>query len=809
MNGFLTDLRVAFRQLVARPGFTAAAILTLALGIGANTAVFSFLSGYLLRPLPYPNSTQLTRVYVKAPKVTPIPFPLSLPLYRVIQQNTNSFTSTAIYHTGTFDMKIGGHARHVTGLYSSASLFRVLGVPPLLGRTFTADNMRMGSDHVAVISYGLWHSSFGANSNVIGKTVQLDDGIHRIIGVMPEGFAFPDRDTAIWVPYAIMPKALSPSQALNLSLPFIGRLKSGIDLHAAKVQIQHAVSTYMNSDVPANIQKMAHGSGFEMAIKSWRQELLGDRPATLWLLQGAVLLILLITCVNVANLLLSRILGRSHEIAMRSTLGATRAVLAQQLLAEALCLTIPGGLVGVLLAWLALHFLAGSSLGAGSSVFTIALGWRVGLLALGAVLFTAALVSVLPIRLLAKTDLKLVLQEGSRNSSGGRRTKRIRDALVITELTLATGLLAMAGLVLHSFVNLQNVNPGFRTDHVLIAHLQVPENDHAGKGALDSFYADLIQRVDALPGVRKAAIANALPFGDNFDFPYEVFSIPGQKIPVSGTPPSAWVNRIGPGFFKALDIPLLSGRRFERGTADKTAAIVSADLAKKYFHGANPIGRQVKVGDAKYTITGVVPAIKYDKLSQSSNSTTIYLDNPALHVPDLVIHTSLPPNALIKPVKTLIAAADPNIAVYDVHTMREQLSASLRDRQTTMALLVAFGGIALALAIIGVYAVLSYAVSQRRSEFAVRMALGAVPGNLQALVIKDGLKLLLIGLVVGLALAVLFGHVLASLLFHVVPYDPLTLGVTIGVLALTTFFACYLPARRATKLNPAEVIYDQ
>lgn len=816
MNGFLSDLRVALRQLVAKPGFAVAAILTLALGIGANTAVFSFLSGYLLKPLPYPNSAQLVQANVMLRNVRAEPFGVSLPFYRVIKKQADAFAATAFYVQGTSNVTVRGRAKHVFSIYASASLFQVLGVQPLFGRTFTAENMHPGSDHVAVISYRLWRNSFGADPDIIGKTVQLDDGLHRIIGVMPRGFAFPNRTEALWMPNATTPARFSPEHAGNLNASFIGRLKPGVSPGTAQTQIQHAVSLYMHDKAPADLQKIERTQGLAMAIRSWRQVLLGDRSATLWLLQGAVLLILLITCVNVANLLLSRILGRSHEIAMRSTLGATRAMLARQLLAEALCLTVPGGLAGVALAWLALHFLTGSPLGAGSSVFSIALGWRVGLLAFGAMLFTAALVSVLPIRHLAKTDLKLVLQEGSHNSSGGWRTKRMRNVLVVTELTLATGLLAMAGLLLHSFMNLQTVDPGFRKNHVLIANLLVPASDHPGDKALTGFYTDVIRRVNSLPGVRQTAMTQVLPLmggRTGRPLPNTIFTILGRAPSASGKQPNAMYNQVSQDYFKALGIPIFRGRQFYARDAGKLTAIIDTMLAKKYFHNVNPIGQQIDPGTPggpKYTIVGIVPSIKYGKLSQSSLP-AIYFDdtqNPS-RITTLVIHTELPPAALIKPLKNLIASMDPNVAAYDVHTMREQLSDSLRDRQTTMALLVAFGSIALALAIIGVYAVLSYAVSQRRSEFAVRMALGAVPGNLQALVIKDGLKLLVIGLVAGLALAVLFGHAMASLLFHVSPYDPLTLGITVGVLALTTLFACYLPARRATKLNPAEVIYDQ
>ncbi|HET7570540.1 MAG TPA: ABC transporter permease [Gammaproteobacteria bacterium] len=810
MYGFLNDLRIGLRQLVAKPGFATAAILTLALGIGANTAVFSYLSGYLFKPLPYPDAGQLVKVGVRIPKLKDGFFALSLPLYKTVKDKTDAFEDTAFYRNGTFNLNVNGHARHVIGMYTSASLFSVLGVQPLLGAAFTADNMHPGSNQVTLISYQLWRSSFGADPNVVGKRVRLDGETYRVVGVMPKGFAFPDRTAALWVPYAVTPDEMSPKRAFSLNFPFIGRLKPGVSAATANAEAQRAVQMYIHQNVPAKWQKMAQGAGFSISTRSWRTVLLGDRPATLWLLQGAVLLILLITCVNVANLLLSRILGRSHEIAIRTTLGAGRLRLARQLLSEALCLTVPGGLAGILLCWLALRFLGGIALGGGQSIFTVALDWRVGLFAFGAVLFTAALVSVLPIRQLSKTDLQLVLKEGSRTSGSGRRANRMRNALVITELTLATGLLAMAGLVLHSFMNLENVDPGFRKDHVLMASLLVPPTDHPGDKALSSFYTDLIRRVRVLPGVQQAGLGHSVPLDGEWSF--NVIFFPGRPLPPSGKPPSASVNDIGPGYFQALGVSLLRGRYFNPTDTDQRTVIVDARFARKYFHD-DAVGKQIQLGDGaspKYTIVGVVPTIRYTKLSQSAPTETIYLsDGYTSRSLTLIIHTAVAPNTLIAPLTNLLEKADPNVAVFNVQTMQQHLSNSLSDKQRTMTLLLAFGAIALALAIVGVYAVMSYAVSQRRAECGVRLALGALPEDLQWLVLKDGLKLLAVGLVIGLGLAVLAGFVISARLFGVSPFDPLTLAGSAIVAFLITLVACYLPARRAARLDPAVAIMEQ
>lgn len=825
MNGFLQDIRFGLRQLATKPGFAAAAILTLALGIGANTAVFSLLSGYLFKPLPYPQGNRLARVVVNLKKLRAEPAPqISLPMYRIIKNQTSAFSATAFYTQGTSIIVANGRAKYVSSIYSSASLLDVLDIKPLLGHFFAPKNTHPGNRDVVVISYALWRNAFGANPDILGRTVQLDDGARRIIGVMPKGFAFPDHTVALWLPYLITPKEFAPVRVSNLSTTFIGKLNSGVSLLGARTQVQQAVSVYMHNKVPAQIQKLARGAGFSMGIRAYRQVLLGNRPTTLLLLQGAVLLILLMTCVNVANLLLSRMLGRSHEIAMRGTLGATRGVLARQLLGEALCLTVPGALVGAALAWLALQFLAESSFGTGKTVFSAAFDWRVGLFVVGVVLLTSVLVSVLPIRHLARTDLQTVLQERSRTSGGGRRAKRTRNALIMAELTLATGLLAVAGLVLHSFVNLENVDPGFRKSNVLMTTLLVPVDDHPDAKALGAFYTDLTHRVEALPGVREVAMASAFPLmgaRQGVPLPIGAFLIPGRTAN-SGKTPAALFNFVSPDFFKALGIPVLRGRGFDSRDTNRATVVIDQGLAEKYFHGANPIGRQIAFGapggkfGKKYTIIGVVPSIKYNALSTTSASTTIYrnakysgTEQFVPRVARFVIHTKGSPDALAESIKNLIATMDPNVAVFDVHTMHEQMAEALRDKQTMMALLLAFGGIALALAIVGVYAVMSYAVSQRRAECGVRLALGALPGDLQRLVLKDGLRLLVVGLVIGLSLAVLCGYLLSAQLFGVAPFDPVTLAVSAIVLCFITLAACYLPARRAAKLDPAVAIMEQ
>lgn len=808
MGSFLLDVRFGLRQLAARPGFAAAAILTLALGIGANTAVFSVLNGYLLKPLPYPHSDRLVQVGVDFTKTGGGYFSMSVPLYELIRKDTTAFSSTAIYNFDNFNAEIGGSSTRIPGTVATASLFKVLGVSPVLGHAFTPEDSEPGKGNVVIISNSLWRSSFGGDPDVIGRTIRLDGKPVRIIGVMPKGFMFASRGIDIWAPMTISAADQDVQQMFMLSPTFIGRLKTGVGTQALQAQLD-AVRAQVGRVVSAGDWKQVTNAGFTVHAKDYRQVMLNGRTSTLLLLQAAVFLVLLMTCINVANLLLSRVLGRSHEISMRSALGATRALLTRQLLVESLWLAIPGGLVGVGLGWLALHYYASFAWGGVGGVFNKSLDWRVGLAAVVMVGITAALVSILPIRYLAKADLQSLLQAGGR-AGGGVNTRRISGVLVASQLTLATLLLAASGLLLHSFVNLQSVNPGFRKNNLLIAGLLVPDNDHVGNQALSSFHSELLQRVRALPGVEAAGIGDWLPFG-NFTMTYS-FDIRGHRWRPGVAKPDAWLDAVDGGYFKALGLPVLRGRNFDvRDTAgSEPVAIIDTTLARKYFGSANPLGRQIKYQKTWHTIVGVVPAVKVEGLTEREQP-AVYLNaaQAPMRSVQLVVHTSVAPDLLSQSLRKTVAAVDPAVAVYDIQTMQTRLARSLRDRQTTMTLLLAFGGIALALAMVGVYGVLSYAVGQRVTECGVRLALGALPGDVLWLIIRDGLKLLATGLVCGLLLAVIFGYVLSSRLFGVLPFDPLTLAGTAVVLSVITLMACYLPARRAAKLDPSVAMVEQ
>jgi predicted permease len=802
MDGSLRDLRFALRQLSRKPVFASVVVLTLALGLGANTMIFSFLSAYLLKPLPYPDSAELAQGFTSYLGASE-PW-MSLPYCKAITTHTSAFSDTAFYDSATFSLNTGAHAERVRGIYASASLSKLLGARLLLGRFFDAGNMNPGDGGVALISYRLWQRSFGGNPSALGRIVTLDSRTYRIIGVLVRDFAFPDETTEVWIPYPIRTPQITHD---HQSVGFIGRLRPGISFRTADAQARSAALNWGLHSPQAGFVRAA---GEIVGVQPWREQLIGARRPVLLLLQSTGVILLALICLNVANLLLSRLLGREHEFAARGALGATYSTLARQLLAEASCLAIAGGGIGVLLSLMAVHLLR-HSLGEGGSIVESAIDWRVGLFTLFTTFAAAGLVSVLPILHLRKMELRGALQEANRITTGSRGMRQVRIGLIVVELALATGLLAVSGLIAHSYVNLEVVDPGFRTDHLLIASLLVPPRDHPGNAALSTFYSGLIRRVDALPGVRQASVAQVLPFlGDEN---VHLFAMqPDAVASASWIPPEATLSGVTPGYFDAMGIPLIRGRGFGAQDADQPTAIVDAELVKKYFHREDPIGRQIRFGyDPKteklYTIVGLVRSVRYTNLS-GPPSVTIYFHDanwPSRYM-NLVIHTAVPPGALISPLRTLMSFVDPAVAVWKIATLRELMAESLRMKKATMGLLLVFGGIAMVLAIVGVYAVLSYMVTQRYTEFGLRMALGASPDAVSRMVLRDAFRLLLTGLAIGLVLAVAAGHLMAAQLFRVMPFDPVALIGSAALMSAIAFVACYIPARSAARLDPARAI---
>jgi putative ABC transport system permease protein len=819
MNGFLNDLRFGLRQLIKRPGFAAAAIITLALGIGANTAVFSVLNGYLLKPLPYPNGQQLVAVNESFPKAAQPYVGVSEANYLDTKHGVSAFSNAALYNPHDYNLTRAGQTRRVSALQTRSALFDVLQVKPYLGHAFGKRNDRKGASQVAVLSYGFWQKTFGGDPNILDQTIELDGQAYRITGIMPRGFQFPDSRVQLWVPFVFgTPKFIQNCRMCELDQHMIARLKPGATLATVRSQRDRVMSDIL-AKVSAPLRRAFTASEWKIRVRHYRAVVLGNRTPLLLTLQGFVLLVLLMTCVNVANLLLARILGRTHEMAMRAALGASRWRLARQLFVEGLCLAVPGGLAGVALGWFGLSFIQNLGLSARLGVFTLTPDWRVGLFALGVVVLVTIVISLLPIRHLNRTDLQSLLQEGSRGMAGGRAARRTRNAMVIAEIALAAALLGGTGLLVNSFVHLQSVDPGFKSDHVLTADILLPSHDKSSTAAQAHFYARLLQRLRALPGVVHAGLTGGVPIKD----PPGTANMYGitRVTPTGSRAPDGNVTAASPGYFKAMHIALLRGRRFEaRDSAANSRPVIIIDkfLADKWFHGKNPIGHQMIVGGeyqhnkmTKFTIIGEVASVRAASLDKAPVRGTYYLN--ALQKPDEVtsvaIKTAIPPYSLAQPVKQMLAKLDPLVSISNFASMHDVLAQSLQEREAVMILLLAFACLGLALAAVGVYGVLSYVVGQRTQECGIRLALGAEPKDLLWLITRDGLKLLAVGLCIGLGLAILLGFAISSQLFNVAPFDPATLAGVVVALSIITLAACYLPARRASRLEPVIALREQ
>ncbi|HET7570539.1 MAG TPA: ABC transporter permease [Gammaproteobacteria bacterium] len=819
MNGFVNDLRFGLRQLATKPGFAAAAILTLALGIGACASVFSLLNGYLFKSLPYPHSGQLVEIRQIYPKIN-ITAGTSVPLYEDILEHASAFSGGALYGGRSFTIQTNGRTHVISGGVVTPSMFPLLGTKPLLGQTFSRNATQPGHGDVAVLSYPLWQSLYNGDPEVIGKSLRIKGKSYRVIGVMPRSFAFPNRGVKIWLPMTIAAADRAPEKLGDTHAFMIARRNPAVDAATARHEL-HQILAAAGKRVMAVMAAHGHkgksqvASGFlTVRMLSLQRDLMGDRTETLLLLQLAALLLLLITCANVANLLLARILGRTHEIAMRAAVGASRWRLAWQLLIEAFCLALPGGALGAAFGWWLLTLFAKSAIGPGQSVFSLAPDWRVAAFIAAIVILTAIIVSLIPLWRLGRLDLHGLLSTGGHVMSDSRRAGSVRRALVVVQLALAAILLTGSGLLAHSLLRINAVNPGYSINNLLTWTVTVPPTDPRS-GHLAEFYNNLAHRLHALQGVAAVGVTNNTLLSQISDL--SGFEIRGKTVPRHV---EATIQAANPGFFSTLQIPLLRGRMFDARDTENSQLVVLIDqtLAQRFFGSSNPIGQQIRLGSDQpwRTVIGVVPTVRLQSLTQPIEHGLIYipvgqyLTMPyGTHDLDFTIRTETAPAAMIPTVRRAVHDFDPAVALTGLEPLTRTVSGLLQSRQATATLVVAFGGIALLLAVIGIYAMLSYSIHRQTNAYGVRLALGALPEDILWLVLKDGLRLLAFALAIGLGLAVLFGCLMSAQLFEVAPFDPAALIGSAVVLGAITLAACYLPARRAARLDPAVAIMEQ
>lgn len=814
LDNLIQDLRYAARTLAAKPGFTCAAILTLALGIGANALVFSLIDGIYLKPLPYRDDAALVTIDNSYPKMGMEQAGSSIPDYLDRRAGLPAISDGALYSGMSFNLAGEGAPERVRGIRATPSLFTTLGVQPALGRAFGDAEAEIGRDKVVVLGNDLWRNRFNADPSVIGRNLRLNDEAYQVVGVMPRDFLFPDRETQLIVPFAFTDAQKSDRERGHEFSSMVARLAPGATLADIKTQSdllirRNAERLGAAGDDGVRFARFLESSGFTVTAHSLREQMAGKETRVLFLLQIAVALVLLIACANIANLLLSRLSARQKELAVRTALGAGRARIVRQLLVEALLLACAGGVVGVAIAWLGTTLVAASGLV--PSWVPLGLDVRVVGFTLAISLAAGVVFGIAPALSAISTKPQQALRDSGRMGSG-RGAGRARNALVVVQLALAVTLLAGAGLLVRSFANVLDESPGFSSDHVLTAAIALPEAKYPDDAAQARGFARLVEAARGLAGVTSVAVTDSLPFGPGGSF--SSFRIDGR--PTDGMPSHGRMQSIDEGYFESLHIPLLRGRTFRAAdwNAQEKVAVIDALFERKHFPDGDALGQRINPGDSDgdlYTIVGVVGTVKTGDLAEDVAKETYYFDfgqapsGTAL----LVLRTSVPPAALVEPLRAAVRSIDPGQPLFDIKTFDQRIDLSLAGRRVPMQLLGVFSALALLLAAVGIYGVLSFAVAQRSSEFGVRMAIGADASRIRGLVFGDAGRLVGIALAIGIAGALALGQILKSQLFGVASVDPASLAAVVGVLALTAFLACWLPARRAAHIAPIEALRNE
>ena len=804
MRTLTQDLRFALRQMAKRPGFTAVVVLTMALGIGANAAIFSVLDAVLLKPLPYSHSDGLVKVWSR---FTGIGLPndqnaVSAPEFRDFQQLNRSFSDLAAINSGSFNLGVKGSPQRVVGASVSTGLFSMLGTQPVVGRNFLSEEGQPGRDHEVILSYGLWQRVFGGNRNIVGTTIEIDGVPMAVVGVMPRGFAYPD-ETEIWAPLAFSPDDLSENSRGSHGLEVLGRIKPGLSMAQVQSDMDRVAKTMIEQHASYPYNKFDFG----VILHPLLEETVGDVKPSLLMLMAAVGLVLLIACANIANLLLARSTERQQEMETRMALGASGGRLARQLITESVVLAFAGGALGIAITPWILHELVG--LAAKSLPRTVNTSIDIRALALTALvsLATGVLFGLAP-ALQAARKRQFDRLKGAR-STEGRKPRRLRSALVICETAFSLLLVAGAGLLLRSFAQILKVDPGFRPEGVLTLRVALPDAVYSKPEQVRGFYANLLERVQGLPGVVSAGAVSNLPLGGQNNS--GTITIDTQSVPIENSSPEADQRVATPGYFKAMGISLIRGRSFEARDSDTApgVAIVDESLAQTYWPDQDPIGKRLHLGGRKntntpwITIVGVVRHVRNRTLEARSRVEVYWPENQIpVSAMTLAIQTSGNPMNLVPTVQREVASIDPDLPLYRVRTMIEVMGDSLERRRLALILLAVFAGLALLLAAIGIYGVTSYAVAQRQVEIGVRMALGADRGRVLSMLMRSGLTTIVIGLAVGMVLALFLTRLMSGLLFDVKAWDPLALGGAALVLIGAAAMAIFLPARRATRVNP-------
>ena len=809
----MRDLRYSIRRLLKSPGFTTVVILTLGLGIGANTAIFSVVDTVLLQPLDYRQPDRLVTInhFYQSEALNNLEAPVSAVGFRDYRDKTKSFEAMAVETGWSANLTGTGDPERVPASRVSGDYFRVFGVAPQLGRVFGRDEDEPGKNRVVVLSDGLWKRIYGADRGVVGKTMQLNAQTYTILGVMPPGFrAFFNVRADIWTPLALDLKQFDPRNYTNEWLNLTARLKPGVSAKQADAEM-HAYADEVRRLYPNSV-----GKEWTLKVKTLDELATGKiRPALLVLL-GAVGFVLLIACANVANLLLARVTSRQKEVAIRTALGADRWVLVRQLLTESVLLALAGGLLGLGIAYWSIRSLVAivpsipraDELGIDGSVLAFTLGLSV---------FTGLLFGVVPALQTSRTNLHETLKEGGRTGAADVSGRVLRRVLVVGEVALAMMLVIGAGLLIESVAKLQRVKPGFDPDRLLTFELSLPDAKYPSDTIRQQVFAAMIDRVRQVPGVVAAGGTSTMPFSG--DWSTGSFEIEG--VPRAPNEPSPWgdIRVVTGGFFRTMRIPLLQGREFTSQDlrSSQRVAVIDEEFVRKYFRNQNPIGKRItfegnSAKDPKYIdIVGVVGHTMHEGLDAKPRIQLYLADAQRGGYPSMAIavRTAGDPLLMTRSVRDAIHGVDKDMPLSNVKSMDELLESSLGQRRLSMILLGAFSAIAMLLASIGIYGVLAYTVTQRSRELGIRMALGAARSRVLRLVIGQGMALALIGIAIGLVGAFALTRLLSAQLYSIRPTDPMTFAGVSILLAATALIATLVPALRATRVDPVVALREE
>jgi putative ABC transport system permease protein len=801
MRTLIQDLSYGVRTLRKNPGFTAVVVLTLALGIGANTAIFSVVNGVLLRPLPFRNPSRLVLIAEKSS------FPVistSYENYQDWRDQGHSFESMEATRSGSITLTGAGEPERLNVRMATAGLFSMLGINAQIGRTFLAEEDRAGGAPVALLSHGLWQRRFGGSPDIIGKTINLDLQPYTIVGILPNGFQIL-QPADVFLPFMPWAKTLPDDRNWHPGIIPLAKLKQGVSREQARVEMV-GITKRLEQQYPD------YNTGTSADVVGLQDQIVQNSRPALLLLLGAVSFVLLIACANVANLLLARAASRGREVAIRTAMGAGSGRVIRQLLTESVLLSLVGGLLGVIIAWAAVGILpkiAGDSIPQGAPI-----GLDPWVLAFTAVvsLFTGLLFGIVPALRTAKLDLREALNEGSRGSTAGPGQHVLRGALVAMEIALAMLLLVGSGLLLRSFSRLQEVPPGFQPDHLLVADIPLSPTAYAKPEDRYQFFDRLVERAEMLPGVRSAAAASFLPVSGGGSIIH--FNITGRPPKSPHEFVAAGYRTITPSYLETIGVPLLHGRLFTRADNEKSPAVVliNATMARTFFHSENPLGKRLQLGALPdqevptMEIVGVIGDVHFGLGTDPQAEMYLPYRQADLLLPvfqlSVVMRTAGDPSLQTPALRSALAEIDPNQPLVKVRTMEENMAATVAQPRFRTWLVGILAMLALVLAAVGVYGVMSYTVTQRTSEIGVRVALGAQPQNVFRIIVGHGLQLALFGVGIGLVAALALTRLLQSFLFGISAYDPLTFIAVSLLLTLVAVAASYFPARRATRVDP-------